>query len=58
MVFFNWHSGDTCNYSTGALGRLREEGHWFEASLTYIVRPCLKAKQNNTTQNKIKQTLT
>jgi hypothetical protein len=28
-----------------ALGRLRHEGHKFEANLDYIVRPCLEKKK-------------
>jgi hypothetical protein len=32
-----------------ALGRLRQEGHEFKASLDYLVRPCLKQKQKDIT---------
>jgi hypothetical protein len=40
---------------TLALEGLRQGYHEFEASLGFIVRPCLKTKQNRTKQNKIRR---
>jgi hypothetical protein len=38
-----------------ALGRLKQEDCKFQVSMGYIVRPCLKTKQNKTKQNKTKE---